>query len=229
MKLLVGVVVYQRVHTIRKWLQAWAKADKFGAKLAVFHNYDGSSPNHEQARTIVEGDPDFYIPRRNVGCDLGTLQDTIRGLYPEDFKDWDAVAWFSDDFLPMKKDFLRPFVEKIQQVGIGMVGACYEPANASNKNYHFRTVAYALPRGVCDRLVFPADPMINRPHCFDMEHGDNNLTFQVERMGYRAVPAIGNPYPEPGYSHWPNNSEWMWDCDLLSHLNLWDKFEEEFK
>lgn len=223
MQILVGVVVYQRIDTIQKWLQAWNKSDKFGSKLAVFHNYD-STIDEKQKKVILDGNPDYYIQRKNIGCDLGALQDVINGVYE---LDWDVIIWFCDDIIPMKKDFLRPFIEKITHADL--VGACYEPANETNKNHHFRTVAFALRKDICKLLKFPANPMINRPHCFEMEHGSNNMTIQIEKMAGRAIPAIGNPYPEPGYSHWPNNSDWLWDCHLLRHFNLWNKFEDEFR
>ena len=224
MSLLVGVVVYNRFDNIRKWAHAWRNAIKpEGARMAVFHNYDGFGP---PKLTLYEGYDGYYIPRHNVGCDLGALQDVIKGSY---CPGWDQLAWFVDDFVPMKRDFLLTMAERLSSPNVGLVGACFEPANESNKHRHFRTVGFMSKREVLERLVFPADPMKTRQDAFEMEHGPNNMTIQIENMGFETVPAIGNKFPEPGYSHWPNNSEWMWDCSMLAHLDLWPVFEREFK
>lgn len=227
MKVLICVVVYNRIHTIQNWLAAWKQCEKYSAQLAVFHNHDGESPPAEQREIILAGNPDFYISRPNIGADLGVFQDVIKGKFLNDYN-WDALGWFVDDYIPMCKDFLAPMLQRIQPITVGMVGACYEPANECNRYGHFRTVGFMGKQEVFQKLQFPADPMIERSHAFEMEHGCNNMTAQIEKMGYEVLPVIGNKFPEPGYSHWPNNSHWMWDCSLLSHMNLWPIFNKEF-
>jgi hypothetical protein len=228
MNLLVGVCVYNRLHNIERWLRAWDKSNKHDAKLIVVHNYDGPAPPPEMKQAILEGGPDFYIQRPNIGADVGATQDVVKGLHPTGYTDWDVLAWFVDDFLPMQKDFLAPFLHRIVQPSVGLVGACYEPQNDSNKHGHFRTVGYAIRREVAKKLIWPANPITTRQQCYEMEHGRDNMTVQVERLGYAALPAIGNEFPLPGYSHWPNN-DFMWDCSLLAHLKRDSEFEEEFK
>jgi hypothetical protein len=228
MKVITAVIVYDRKETIAKWLRAWNNAYHYGSELWVIHNHQGDHPPEDQKENILQYHPDVYVTRQNTGRDIGALQDTILGRLSTN-TDWDVLCWFTDDFLPMQKDFLHPFIHKMQEdPQVGLVAACYEPQNESNKHGHVRTVGFSIRREVAQRLKWPADRIIASHECYEFEHGDNNMTAQVEQMGYKVVMAGGNVYPLPGYDHWPNRSHFMWDCSLLAHYNLWEKYEEQF-
>ena len=223
MKILVCVCVYDRIYNIEKWLKAWQKSYKFNAKFAICHNLKDDFLSDDLISKV-----DYYVSRINIGYDIGFFQDIISKKYLKDV-DWDVLIWFTDDFMPMKKYFLKPFVEKISKDDVGLVGACFEPSNQNNKNYHFRTNAFGIKRNTAEKLKFPADPILSRQQSFEFEHGNNNMTIQIENMGFNCIPAIGNPYPKEGYSHWPNN-DFMIDSGHVSTNSNWQiKFEEEFK
>jgi len=217
MKNLVCVIVYNRMPNIHRWLHAWKTADHCNAEIAVIHNCE--EPDN------LSG-PDYYIPRKNVGRDIGAFQDLVRGRLIQ--SDWENLFWFTDDMIPMQKGFLKLFNQRFEDPTVGLVGACYEPSHSFAT--HFRTVAFGIRRSVAEQLIFPEDPMMDIKNNYTFESGPDNMTIQVERMGYKAIPVIGNPYPQPGYSHWPNNGHFMWDSGhpAIAVQNLWESFDKEF-
>ena len=227
---LVCVVTYNRKELISKWLKAWNNAEKFGAKIAVFHAFDGESPPQEETYNILAGKPDYYVPFHNTK--LRDMQAFIlaisdRAMLPE----WNFMFWFTDDCIPMRKDFLRPFYEKINMPNVGLVAKCFEPRP---NNYdgdailpHIRTIAYALRREAANHLSFPTvGPESDRPYLF--EHGrkdfyEDHILNQVMNAGFKFMTAhcdadlTREKDPPSNYVHWIDTMTWMWDCHLFEN------------
>lgn len=233
MNVLVGVIVYNRKYTINQWLRAWTNANKYGSKLLVVHNHDGAAPDAAERENIVKWKPDYYLSRPNVGQDIGALQDIIKSTA---YDPWDVLCWFVDDNLPMRKDFLKPFIKPFERdPRIGLVGNYWVP-NGFWEGYipdHFRTTAFALRRDIAMYLRFP-NPLLTKKDCYHFEWaGDSlNMTSQIRRMGYLAVPACGN-LKRP----WTDCNEYVWDTESLGprcrdrrcRHDLWSVFEKQFR
>lgn len=215
------VVTHKRMEFISKWLKAWNNANKFGVKLAVLHAVDGDTPTEEEKDNILFHNPDFYIPVVNTNLrDLGLLISVCRGF--TELPEWQNLYWFTDDMLPMRKNFLQPFIEKINKPNVGLVAQCYEPKTIDGAGAHIRTVAYATKKKIIDRLIFPYD-------AHEFEHGSNNILKQVQNMGYDFELCHSSPDSD-NYQHWTSFLDWMWDCHLLGKWKeYWDIYEEQFK
>jgi hypothetical protein len=242
---LVCVVTHNRKETVGRWLRAWSNSEKFGAKLAVLHAFDGDFPDHDEMNNILAYAPDFYIPFKNCGLrDMLALHLVLRDA--AGLPKWQSVFWFTDDMMPMRKDFLSPFVKKL--VGnVGLVSHCYEPRHP---NYvespgvgclpHIRTVAYALTRESSGALVFPSiGAEHEKPYLF--EHGrvgfyENHILKQILDAGYDFALCHSS---NDNYVHWTASLDWMWDCHffasgaevsgrkMTSH-EMWNLYESQF-
>lgn len=199
-KPLVGVITYKRTHTIDSWLRAWNNAEHYGGKIVVVHNYDGDLSELEK-ENILKHSPDFYFPRVNIGRDIGAFKDlvldTIRVAY-----DWNVLIWFTDDAIPMRRDFLLPLLREISKPTVGLVGGWLDG--------NVRTICFAIKRDLARRIEFVDDP-------FEMERGAKNISNQVRSMGYEVK------LPTQRYS-----PKYAWDCDYEGIVNLWDKYESQF-
>jgi len=219
---LVCVVTHKRKEFIAKWLRAWNNADKFGAKIVVFHSIDKKHTNLQIERNnILSHNPDYYFPFENSKArDLAALILACKYL------NWEKLFWFTDDMLPMRRSFLKPFVEKIQDPRVGLVAQCYEPRSIGNKKDHIRTVAYAIKKEVSKKIVFPYSYLDSPAHEF--ESGENNILQQIKNMGYDFKLAHSEAESE-NYLHWTSFLDWMWDCHLLgSWEDYWDVYEQQF-
>lgn len=248
---LVCVVTYNRKELISKWLRAWHNADKCGAKIVVLHSFDGDSPPRDEMANILAGRPDYYIPFKNTDLrDMQALVLVIRDMAK--LPSWKYLFWFTDDCMPMRKEFLRPFDEKIRIPNVGLVAQCYEPRP---KEYggdailpHIRTIAYALRREAADRLTFPTIGFEKeRPYLF--EHGrkgfyEDHILNQVLKAGFKFRIAHSNTEvtrevdSSSEYVHWTDVLDWMWDCHLfkdgtdfgrrLTGEDYWRIYERQF-
>ena len=232
---LVCVVVYDRLATIYSWLRAWQVAQHFGAQLAIIHNYDMSDGQPDATAVALTAQieafrikPDYYIRRtNNYKRDLGAFQSVIHG--ERSLPDWDNLFWFADDLIPMRPDFLEPFVRKLQQPDVGIVTQCYEPVNPTSTVPHMRTVAFGIRREVAKRLVFP--PAHGGKHwAAQLEWGDYNIAAQIEGLGLKVAVCHGGEINTPEYIHWTAFTNWMWDCSLQRDraAEMMPIFEKQF-
>lgn len=245
MERLVCVVTHDRKELVARWLRAWNNCDRHGAKICVLHACDSESPNRTQMDNILAYRPDFYIPFRNGALkDMRALHLVLRDA--AGLPDWENIFWFTDDLVPMRSDFLTPFVEKLKD-DVGLVAQCYEPRHGLYEGRpgegclpHIRTVAYALSRRAADVLVFPSvGSESERPYLF--EHGrvglyEDHILKQVEDAGL----GFALCHSDPGrYVHWTQTLDWMWDCHLfsdgadvgakrLSPHQMWELYERQF-
>jgi hypothetical protein len=244
---LVCVVTHDRKELVALWLRAWNNADRCGAKICVLHACDSESPDEGQMDNILSYRPDFYIPFRNGPLrDMMALHLVVRdgcGL-----PDWNGLFWFTDDMIPMRRDFLVPFVEKLEGEGeVGLVAQCYEPRHELYEEKpgngclpHIRTVGYALSRSAADVLAFPSvGGESDRPYLF--EHGrvglyENHILRQVEDNGFGFRLCHSSL---ERYVHWTQTMDWMWDCHffpdgaevagrMLTSHQMWELYERQF-
>ena len=249
---LVCVVVHNRKEFITKWLRAWSNAEKCGAKIAILHAFDGDGPPKDEMDNILAWNPDYYIPFRNaLTRDMQALILVTKNL--AGLPDWKYLFWFTDDCMPMRKDFLVPFDRKIQLPKVGLVTLCYEPTRGGEGVGcllpHIRTIGYALCREMADKLVFPNMGVEkDRPYLF--EHGrkgvyEDHILNQVVKAGFKYKLAYSNTDcpkeldPSSEYVHWTESLDWMWDCHLfsggfffdgrpMSGDDLWQIYERQF-
>ena len=228
---IVCLCVYDRQKTCGRWLRAWDNAKKHSAKLVVIHNFDpvAGSPKVEQVNRILEWQPNFYVPRVNVGGDIGAFKDFLDRK--DEFPYWNAVLWFADDCIPMQKYFMDAFLDKLSKPEVGLVGAFFEPDIESSKTYspqprshvaHIRTCCFAIKREVAMRLRFPHD-MKHPGDRYAFESSHDNMYNQVKHMGYQVELAYGD-FDTP----WCQDQSLIWDCDHCFNHNLWDIYERQF-
>ena len=227
-KKLAVVITYNRAKIVGKWLRAWNNAEHYGYKLAVIHACDKETPNKQEMENILSYNPDFYLPIKNTPLrDFGALAMLHDNMLP--LPEWEHIVIFTDDMLPMRRTFLRPFAEKIATSNVGLVAQCYEPKRTNGSGGHIRTVAYALKREVMNMLELPFWRGMHQGcgHQFEWD-SDNHVMNQVMSMGYD-VELCHSRIEADDYQHWTSFLDWMWDCHLLeTWTEYWDVYEEQF-
>jgi hypothetical protein len=217
-KTLVAVHVYDRIENVTRWLRAWHRSDTAGARILVVHNQDRPDPRATAA--ILRGRPDVYLPRENCGFDIGAFQEVVQGRYDDLLPAWDYLLWCTDDFLPLRPDFLQRFLEPAADPGVGLVAGRYGywPGHFSGlqRERHCRTVGFLLRRDLARRLRFPAERVVSRDECLAFEHRPGHLMEQVLALGYR-VPDLSDA-----------DASIMWDANHEQGLGRWPAFEATF-
>lgn len=181
MKLVVAIIVYNRIENIKTWLRCWQLSEHHGAELVIVHNYD-----HEHDRikinTYCQKYSITYVGRKNVGFDIGAFQDVCRERL-NGFPQWDEIIWIVDDTIPMDKNFVGKFLEKLTpETGV----VCMEIS--PHVRTHIRTSGFLIRKEHAQKLVFPADPIITKMDCYNFEHYIDNIFYnQVIRMGLKVV------------------------------------------
>ena len=202
-QVVVAVIVYDRWHNVRRWIHCWKRCETDGAKLVIIHNQD----NTEGISNIREACDEAgvqYIPRKNVGMDIGAFQDVSMGRL-EGFPDYDYLLWATDDCLPMTTDFIWQFVGKLYDPDCGIAAMKISASVAP----HVRTTGFAMRREIVERLSFIANPIVTKQHCYHFEHrgGPMTLTMQVRNMGLR-IDQVAPDHKSP-----------MWDTGYHKRLN----------
>lgn len=226
--ILVAVIVYDRRETINLWLKAYNNAIKpENTKIAVIHNYDGEIPNKLETGNIVKWMPDFYIPRENIGQDIGAFRDSIRNPILEP---WDVLLWCTDDNIPVHHNFISKFTDPIINNEFDFVGNYW----VKHENYpkkkpyvhdHFRTTCFALNKKAAYSLIFP-DPLLTKTHCYNFEwaHPELNMTKQLFTNGFRLTPV---------HMDWTKklhqSNSYIWDVAMFNNKSQRLLFRRDFK
>ena len=183
-KIIVVVVVYNRPDNLKKWIKAWKQCEQLGAKLIVIRNVDKiHNPDNTGFEFLSKEKSIQVVYRYNEGYDIGALQDLCYDRLPIKI-DWDIVFWATDDTLPMKKDFLFHYANKVldKKVGISCMHVSGEVRD------HIRTTGLCMRWDVAKKLNFPAHIVKTKQHCYDFEHGKEwNLLQQIEAMRLNVV------------------------------------------
>lgn len=213
MRIIVAVVVYDRLSNVREWVRCWKQCEKKDAELFIIHNYRNEEDKHS-LRTFCEESGVRHIPRENVGMDIGALQDVCRGRLEGFPNQWDYLFWSTDDFIPMAKNFLSTFLEVLKQPKVGV--ACLEISREVKE--HVRTAGFMITQLTASKLTFPVERVVTKTHCYEFEHrGQNAFLEQIKKMGKRAMQV------HPDFRKGP-----LWDVHIRGHLNRWEQHNKEF-
>lgn len=206
-KIVIAVIVYNRVQNIEKWIHCWKQCNYQNAQLVIIDN--GKST---RVKEMCEGVA-TYIPRNNIGFDIGAFQDVCRNRLVG-FPDYQYLLWCTDDTFPMSKDFVLPYINHLTAspfVGI----ACMKLSFSVQP--HVRTTGFMISKHLAQKLAFPADPIITKQQCYDFEHkGKNTMTNQVRQLGLSCDQVL------------PDNAAPMWDAGYWKRLDRQDEFERVF-
>lgn len=182
-RVVVAVVVFDRFQNIKEWIRCWSMCETTNAELVIIHNY----PDEEQRESFREYCLNLgvrYIPRINVGYDIGAFQDVCNNRL-DGFPDYEYLIWCCDDLIPMRKDFIKQYIDKFKEANIGCAALEISPS----VRRHIRTTGFCIPKHVAGKLQFLVDPITTKEDCYKFEHRGNTQIFydQVIRMGLKVV------------------------------------------
>lgn len=206
MKIVVAVVVYNRIDNIRKWVKIWQKCQTEDAQLVIIHTgndlfYLGGEDKCENG---------IIIRRPNQGFDIGCMQDVFENKLPG-FPDYNLLLWCTDDTFPMDPIFIDRYRARMQpQVGIVAMKISTSVAP------HVRTTGFMIRKEVASKVRFPENPMKSKQGCYLFEHKgkDKTLTEQVRKLGYDIV-QVSSSQVSP-----------MWDQGYWRRLDRENEFNE---
>lgn len=201
--IVVAVIVYDRFQNIVEWIRCWQMCETQGAQLVIIHNNDDEGTKLAHSEFCASAGV-AYISRPNVGFDIGAFQDVCRNRL-EGFPEYEYLIWCCDDAIPMRKDFIKQYINRIKQPGIGCVAL--EVSRAVR--LHIRTTGFCVTRHVTEQLQFPADPITTKEQCYHFEHRGKTEIFldQVTRMRLKTLqvaPVITAPFWDSGFKKYKN-------------------------
>ncbi len=212
MKLIVCIVVYDRIDNIERWINCWQQCEHLGAEFIILHNYYGDEPLLISFKTLCDKNNITYIPRNDTGMDIGAFRDVCFDKQPGFPTDWTHILWVCDDCLPMSKTFLKPFIDLMQQKDVAVT--CMEISPWVRK--HIRTTGFMIKKEAAQKLVFP-NPLLTKKDCFVFEHySQNNFYDQIIKMHYK-VTQVSHPSKSP-----------MWDIGYHRRLPRMTEFINTF-
>ncbi len=215
-KIIVAIIVHDRFENLIRWVNCWKLCDKREAELVIIHNY-ANDPDKAKFESYCYQNEIKYIPRVNIGFDIGAFQDLCKERLPGFDNDWNILLWITDDVIPMTKDFIAPFLFKLNEPGIGL--SCMEISKEVVP--HVRTTGFCIRKETSLKLFFPADPITDKWQCYQFEHrgGDVKLVSQILKMGLKPV-AVATIDKSP-----------LWDIGLKRslRLNRWAEHEKAFR
>lgn len=170
MKITVAIIVYDRFANIVEWARCWKMCYKEDCELIVIHNYKDDADKDKFSKFCKENNI-LYIARPNVGMDIGAFQDVcynrLKGM-PE----WEYLLWCTDDVFPMNKSFIEEYRRQANKNTV----VCLEISNEVKT--HIRTTGFLIEKETAKKLIFPADPVSTREHCFFFEHRAKDAFFE---------------------------------------------------
>lgn len=209
MKIIVAVVVYNRIDNIKRWVKCWEQSNTGNSELFVIHN--GTQSN--ELRTLLFTKNLNYITRKNIGFDIGAFQDVCKERLHPFPNDWDYLIWCTDDTVPMDKNFIHKYIDAFK-LGVGVT--CMQISKSVNP--HVRTTGFCISKELSKKIQFLADPITTKSQCYVFEHQGKEKTFtnQVRRMGLSCVALA------------PNEISPMWDMGYHKRLDRMEEHEEVF-
>ncbi len=172
MKIIVVICIYDRIHNLHKWINAWFRSERLGAELIVVHNQDEIQPNEFQ--DICNQYGVTYIPRQNVGFETGIIQDIF--LNKLNFPKWDYLLFVTDDTIPVKRDFLIQYINEIRKRDVGCV--CMEISGVWTP--HIRTTGFMVSRETAKKIKWVNVPIVTKEECYFFEHQGFQDTFMSQ-------------------------------------------------
>lgn len=182
-KIVVAVVVFDRFQNIVEWVRCYNLCETQGVQFVIIHNYANESDRISYKEFCDKAGVQI-ISRVNVGYDIAALQDVARNRL-EGFPDFEYLIWLADDCLPMRKDFIKQYMDKMKQPRVG----CAALHLSKQVRLHIRTTGFCITKKVASKLKFPADPITTKEQCYRFEHRARMNTFldQIYGMGLVAV------------------------------------------
>lgn len=172
-KVTVVVVLHDRINNALHWIKCWNKCDTNGAELVFIHNDNGQDYSKQLSGFR-------YIKRKNIGFDIGAFQDVCKGRIQLSY---DYLLWCIDDTFPMSKHFIQQYLDGFGK-RIGVV--CMHLSTEITP--HIRTTGFCLHRDTASRLLFPADPVVTKDHCWQFEYRARlTLLTQITIKGLRVA------------------------------------------
>lgn len=205
MRIIVSVIVYNRFENLQRWLDCWKQCDQTNAELIVIHTGDEVERYKEACGDVK------YIHRQNIGFDVGSFQDVCNERLKGFPNDWDYIIWCTDDVLPMSKDFVKPFIDKLQEPNVGL--SCMQISRSKPGGvWHVRTTNFCISKQMSKRIKFPVDPVKTKQDCYLFEHrgGKNILSQQIQEMGLDCVqvaPIVSSPLWDTGFWKRPDRQK----------------------
>lgn len=213
MKIIVAVVVYDRLTNVAEWIRNWKLCEKHGAQLAIIHNFRKEA-DIEICKKMCEDAGVLYIQRLNIGMDIGAFQDVCRDRLKGFPTDWNYLFWSTDDVLPMSKKFLNYYIAFIKRTSVGVV--CLEISREVKT--HIRTTAFLVSKEVANKITFPAPIITSKAECYQFEHQAKDAFYeQIRKMGK----VIIQVHPDLRKSY-------LWDTHIRAGLKRWHEHYNEF-
>lgn len=207
-KTIIVIIVWNRFENLRLWINCWNQCNKNDSELIVIHNQE---TDNDKYLKLCKDNGITYVPRENKGFDLGAFQDVCKERLKGFPNNWDNLIWITDDCIPMAKDFVGQFTDRLPNSL-----PCYEIS--SEVKTHIRTTGFLVTKDISKKLTFPADPIETREHCYEFEHKSKTSFYeQVISMGKKPVMVNNNLLKSP-----------LWDAGVRGHLNLMRKHESIF-
>ena len=176
MKTVVCVVVFNRHENIKKWIQIWNNIKPQNAELRIIQNLHLNNDDG-RIRDIVTNSGNTYIPRNDVGMDIGAFQDVCTWKLHGFKYDFDYIIWATDDIFPMRISFIDEFINHLRNESIGMT--CYEISNQIKP--HVRTTGFCVRIDTLRSISFEGK-ITTKNDCYRFEHLSNdNLYMQMLR------------------------------------------------
>lgn len=224
MKVVIAMVVYNRVLNIKHWIECWEKCDQTDAELVIIHNVAEIDAKTSLLINIsLLGKKVKYVQRKNVGYDIGAYQDIFMERLEGFPNNWDYILCVADDTIPMTRDFVKRFTKNLINNYVGV--SCMQISNEVAT--HVRTTGWCIKKGTSFKIKFPADPVTTKAHCWDFEHrGIRTLYNQILSMGLSCVevsPLANSPLYDMGFE--TRNKEVL---KIRSTLNRINEHEKEF-
>lgn len=194
-KIIVAVIVYNRFDNVKEWIRCWKQSITDNCELVIIHNYRNLT-DMRSYRELCVSNGIKYVPRENIGFDIGAFQDVCNYRLQHFPTDFEYLLWCTDDLLPQRKTFLQEYFAAFKP---DVASVCYEISKEVNP--HIRTTGFMLKRGDLTKVKFNVDPITTKSQCYDFEHRDKTNSF-VDQVRAK----LGNPVQVCHVEHAP-----MWD------------------
>lgn len=184
-KVVIAVVVFDRLQNLKRWLQIWDKLDLPDAELRIIHNVHPRNLVENFGQYVVGRKNVRYIPRQNVGYDIGAFQDVCRSRLKGFDNDFQFLLWFTDDTMPIRREFLGYYLKPFDDPKVGCT--CYEISTVIKR--HIRTTGFCLRIETLPKIQFEVNQVKTKDECYQFEHRSQRLTLnhQILAMGLDAV------------------------------------------
>lgn len=206
----IAVIVYDRYHNLQRWLHCWNLCNHHDFELVIIHNSDvGEQPKYKE---ICDYYGVQYIVRRNEGYDTAPFQDICLERLEGFNNDWDKLMWATDDWFPMHKNFIKDYVNYMED-GVGVV--CTEVSEQVKT--HIRTSGFLITKEISKKIHFHSERIVSKQDCYNFEHAKPDAFYeQIMGMGLKVVMVA------------PLEKAPIWDSEHRASLNRMEEHNSVF-